>query len=55
MKKPMMIGMMKMRTTGEMNNDNYGENALMAVIIMILGIFGGGMLMVIAIWILSFI
>lgn len=38
-----------------MNNGDYGKNALMAIIIMILTIFGGGILMVIAIWLLSFI
>ena len=55
MKRPMMIGMMKMRMIGKMNDDDYGKNAFMAIIIMILAIFGGGMLMVIAIWLLSFI
>lgn len=38
-----------------MNNGDYGKNALMAIIIMILAIFGGGILMVIVIWLLSFI
>lgn len=38
-----------------MNNDDYGKNVLTAIIIMILAIFGGGILMVIVIWLLSFI
>lgn len=42
-----------------MNDNDYGENALMASIILILAIFGGGILMAIlmaiVIWLSSFI